>query len=183
LFEHGFQDLNPVSQLRGFPVGLCVPTLHVLPLTFLLGSSPRAFRVTCLLLGFASGGPLPSFPFRLAIRARHLAPDSPNSHVTPTVVPDRGKTSLQPCTSPDCVRRGAIASYTRPRPTHALALAVNRILGNAVLLCGKGADRIYGYFEVGILGFWKTVGPILHGSNWSQPEQVNQHDEQHAEHE
>jgi hypothetical protein len=45
-----------------------------------------------------------------------------------------------------------------------LALAVNRILGNAVLLCSKGDDRIFDYFEVGILGYGGGVAPILHGS-------------------
>src|SRR5689334_17810358 len=45
----------------------------------------------------------------------------------------------------------------------ALALAVNRILGNAVLLCSKGDERIYDYFEVGIVGYGENVGPILHG--------------------
>lgn len=51
----------------------------------------------------------------------------------------------------------------------ALALAVNRILGNAVLLCSKGDERIYDYFEVGIVGYGESVGPILHGSNSSRP--------------
>ncbi|MFI6227928.1 vWA domain-containing protein [Micromonospora echinospora] len=45
-----------------------------------------------------------------------------------------------------------------------LALAVNRILGNAVLLCSKGDDRVYDYFEIGILGYGTGVRPILHGS-------------------
>jgi hypothetical protein len=50
-----------------------------------------------------------------------------------------------------------------------LALAVNRLLGNAVLLCSKGDDRVYDYFEVGILGYGRGVTPILHGSNASRP--------------
>jgi hypothetical protein len=50
-----------------------------------------------------------------------------------------------------------------------LALAVNRILGNAVLLCCKGDERVYDYFEVGILGYGKGVQPILHGSTFERP--------------
>ncbi|MBO4209501.1 hypothetical protein [Micromonospora echinofusca] len=46
-----------------------------------------------------------------------------------------------------------------------LALAVNRLLGNSVLLCSKGDDRIYDYFEVGILGYGQGVKPILHGAS------------------
>jgi hypothetical protein len=49
-----------------------------------------------------------------------------------------------------------------------LALAVNRILGNAVVLCSKGDDRIYDYFEVGILGYGTGVQPILYGSSPGQ---------------
>lgn len=45
-----------------------------------------------------------------------------------------------------------------------LAMAVNRILGTAVMLCAKGDDRIFDYFEVGILGYGEGVQPILHGS-------------------
>ncbi|WP_239331944.1 vWA domain-containing protein [Frankia sp. CiP3] len=50
-----------------------------------------------------------------------------------------------------------------------LALAVNRLLGNAVLLCSKGDDRVYDYFEVGILGYGRGVEPILHGSSPHRP--------------
>lgn len=50
-----------------------------------------------------------------------------------------------------------------------LALAVNRILGNAVLLCSKGDDRVFDYFEVGILGYGQGVQPILHGSTSERP--------------
>jgi len=50
-----------------------------------------------------------------------------------------------------------------------LALAVNRILGNAVLLCSKGDDRIFHYFDVGILGYGKGVHPILHGATAERP--------------
>lgn len=46
-----------------------------------------------------------------------------------------------------------------------LALAVNRLLGNAVLLCSKGDERIYDYFEIGIIGYGQSVGPVLHGSD------------------
>ncbi|WP_238010307.1 VWA domain-containing protein [Dactylosporangium sp. AC04546] len=45
-----------------------------------------------------------------------------------------------------------------------LALAVNRILGNAVMLCTKGDNRVFDYFEVGILGYGEGVRPILHGA-------------------
>ncbi|WP_018500715.1 vWA domain-containing protein [Parafrankia discariae] len=50
-----------------------------------------------------------------------------------------------------------------------LALAVNRLLGNAVLLCSKGDDRVHDYFEVGILGYGRGVSPVLYGSNASRP--------------
>jgi hypothetical protein len=50
-----------------------------------------------------------------------------------------------------------------------LALAVNRILGNAVLLCSKGDDRVYDYFEIGVLGYGAEVEPILHGSTVERP--------------
>ncbi|OAA29385.1 hypothetical protein UG55_100216 [Frankia sp. EI5c] len=50
-----------------------------------------------------------------------------------------------------------------------LALAVNRLLGNAVLLCSKGDDRVYDYFEVGILGYGRGVAPVLYGSSVSRP--------------
>lgn len=53
-----------------------------------------------------------------------------------------------------------------------LALAVNRLLGNAVLLCSKGDDRVHNYFEVGILGYGSSSGevvPALHGSSANRP--------------
>ncbi|CUU56319.1 hypothetical protein CcI49_17950 [Frankia sp. CcI49] len=50
-----------------------------------------------------------------------------------------------------------------------LALAVNRLLGNAVLLCSRGDDRVYDYFEVGILGYGRGVAPVLYGSSVSRP--------------
>jgi hypothetical protein len=63
---------------------------------------------------------------------------------------------------------GAAWSDTGTSKAGQLALAVNRILGNAVLLCSKGDDRIYDYFEVGILGYGQGVQPILHGSSSSR---------------
>ncbi|MFQ6326064.1 VWA domain-containing protein [Nocardia sp. CWNU-33] len=47
----------------------------------------------------------------------------------------------------------------------ALAAAVNNLLGNAVLLCSRGDERVYGYFELGVLGYGSEVGPVLHGSD------------------
>ncbi|GAA3246701.1 vWA domain-containing protein [Dactylosporangium siamense] len=46
-----------------------------------------------------------------------------------------------------------------------LALAVNRLLGNAVLLCSKGDNRVYDYFEIGVIGYGTGVSPALHGSD------------------
>ena len=46
-----------------------------------------------------------------------------------------------------------------------LALAVNNLLGNAVLLCSRGGERIYNYFEVGVVGYGAKIGPILHGAD------------------
>jgi hypothetical protein len=53
-----------------------------------------------------------------------------------------------------------------------LALAVNRLLHNAVLLCTKGDDQIHDYFDVGILGYGAVpegVGPALHGTSAARP--------------
>ncbi|WP_223838671.1 hypothetical protein [Saccharopolyspora pogona] len=50
-----------------------------------------------------------------------------------------------------------------------LALSVNNILGNAVLLCSKGDDRIFDYFEVGVIGYGSDVRPVLHGSDHGNP--------------
>lgn len=47
----------------------------------------------------------------------------------------------------------------------ALAAAVNNLLGNAVLLCSRGDEEIYGYFDIGVLGYGQTVGPVLHGTD------------------
>ncbi|MFE3983331.1 VWA domain-containing protein [Nocardia tengchongensis] len=50
-----------------------------------------------------------------------------------------------------------------------LALAVNNLLGNAVLLCSRGGEKIYNYFDVGVVGYGATIGPILHGASDEQP--------------
>ncbi|GAA1376712.1 vWA domain-containing protein [Catellatospora chokoriensis] len=50
-----------------------------------------------------------------------------------------------------------------------LATAVNRLLDNAVMQCSKGDDRIYDYFEVGIIGYGTDVQPVLHGSSPAEP--------------
>lgn len=51
----------------------------------------------------------------------------------------------------------------------ALALAVNNLLGNAVLLCSRGGEKVYNYFEVGVLGYGASLGPILHGAAAERP--------------
>ena len=43
---------------------------------------------------------------------------------------------------------------------HELAKAVNRLLGNATLLCSKGDGRIHDYFEVDFQAVWRIVGVI-----------------------
>lgn len=50
-----------------------------------------------------------------------------------------------------------------------LAMAVNRVLSSAVLQCSKGDDRVYDYFEVGVLGYGLDTGPVLHGTDASRP--------------
>lgn len=56
------------------------------------------------------------------------------------------------------------------RPKSAvLATAVNNLLGNAVLQCSKGDDRINDYFEVGVIGYGVDVAPALHGAHTQQP--------------
>ncbi len=47
----------------------------------------------------------------------------------------------------------------------ALAAAVNNLLGNAVLLCSRGGEQVYNYFEVGVLGYGVEVGSALHGAD------------------
>jgi hypothetical protein len=39
----------------------------------------------------------------------------------------------------------------------ALALAINRVLDNAVMLGNRGCDRIYYYFDVRVLGYGKDI--------------------------
>ncbi|NHD19499.1 MULTISPECIES: VWA domain-containing protein [unclassified Actinopolyspora] len=50
-----------------------------------------------------------------------------------------------------------------------LAMAVNRVLSSAVLQCSKGDDRVYDYFEVGVLGYGLDTAPVLHGTDASRP--------------
>jgi len=45
----------------------------------------------------------------------------------------------------------------------ALAQAVNRLIRNLVLQCQRG-EEVRDYYHVGILGYGKTVGPVLGGS-------------------
>ena len=51
----------------------------------------------------------------------------------------------------------------------ALAIAVNRILGTAVVLCSKGDDRVLDYFEVGVLGYGSDVVSALDGTSEDKP--------------
>ncbi|WP_218025933.1 VWA domain-containing protein [Nocardia miyunensis] len=50
----------------------------------------------------------------------------------------------------------------------ALALAVNNLLGNAVLLCSRGDEQVHDYFEVGVLGYGTEVGGALYGTDKSR---------------
>ncbi|WP_227833329.1 VWA domain-containing protein [Nocardia macrotermitis] len=50
----------------------------------------------------------------------------------------------------------------------ALALAVNNLLGNAVLLCSRGDEQVHDYFEVGVLGYGAKVGGALYGTDESR---------------
>ncbi|XVV04918.1 vWA domain-containing protein [Actinosynnema sp. CA-248983] len=50
-----------------------------------------------------------------------------------------------------------------------LALTVNRLLGNAVLLCTKGDDRIHDYFEMGVIGYGGDITLALHGATPERP--------------
>jgi hypothetical protein len=78
---------------------------------------------------------------------------------------------------PACLLLVIDQSYSMSEPwanaggskAQALATAVNNILGTAVVLCSKGDERIYDYFEVGVLGYGSTVGPVLHGTSPAQP--------------
>lgn len=58
---------------------------------------------------------------------------------------------------------------TGPPKSVVLATAVNNLLGNAVLQCSKGDDRINDYFEVGVIGYGVDVAPALHGAHPHQP--------------
>ncbi|MEU6129742.1 vWA domain-containing protein [Saccharopolyspora sp. NPDC047091] len=58
---------------------------------------------------------------------------------------------------------------TESSKSHALAQAVNKLLGNATLLCSKGDERVNDYFEVGVLGYGADVASVLHGSNSARP--------------
>ncbi|WP_228566099.1 VWA domain-containing protein [Nocardia sp. SYP-A9097] len=51
----------------------------------------------------------------------------------------------------------------------ALALAVNNLLGNAVLLCSRGGEKVYSYFEVGVVGYGARISPILFGADAERP--------------
>jgi hypothetical protein len=50
-----------------------------------------------------------------------------------------------------------------------LALAVNRLLGNAVLQCSKGDNRVHDYFEVGVIGYGADINLSLHGADPARP--------------
>lgn len=51
----------------------------------------------------------------------------------------------------------------------ALTVSVNRLLGNAVIQCSKGDNRILDYFEVGVVGYGVDIQFALHGTNADQP--------------
>ena len=51
----------------------------------------------------------------------------------------------------------------------ALMVSVNRLLGNAVIQCSKGDNRILDYFEVGVIGYGAEVQFALHGTNPGRP--------------
>lgn len=48
-------------------------------------------------------------------------------------------------------------------------VSVNRLLGNAVIQCSKGANRILDYFEVGVIGYGVDIQFALHGTNADRP--------------
>ncbi|MEV6228060.1 vWA domain-containing protein [Saccharopolyspora shandongensis] len=50
-----------------------------------------------------------------------------------------------------------------------LARAVNRLLGNAVMMCTKGGSKVHDYFEVGVIGYGLEVRPVLHGAGADRP--------------
>ncbi len=63
------------------------------------------------------------------------------------------------------------ASWADSGATKAIEVArtVNRLLGNAVLLCSKGDDRVHDYFQVGVIGYRSQVESMLEGSSVDQP--------------
>ncbi len=54
---------------------------------------------------------------------------------------------------------------TQQSKAAALAAAVNNLLGNAVALCSRGDEEVNGYFDIGVLGYGETVGPVLNGTD------------------
>lgn len=56
-----------------------------------------------------------------------------------------------------------------PSKADALAMSVNRLLGNAVIQCSKGDNRILDYFEVGVIGYGADVRFALHGASGERP--------------
>ena len=46
---------------------------------------------------------------------------------------------------------------------------MNRLLSNSILLCTKGAGRVYDYFDVGVIGYGLEVAPVLAGSSLERP--------------
>ncbi|OLZ51886.1 hypothetical protein BS330_24900 [Amycolatopsis keratiniphila subsp. nogabecina] len=51
----------------------------------------------------------------------------------------------------------------------ALMASVNRLLGNAVIQCSKGGNKILDYFEVGVIGYGADVQFALHGTGLDRP--------------
>ncbi|MCG8918135.1 VWA domain-containing protein [Actinokineospora sp. PR83] len=58
---------------------------------------------------------------------------------------------------------------TGPSKADALALSVNRLLGNAVIQCSKGDNRVLDYFEIGVIGYGGEVQFALHGTDAGRP--------------
>ena len=56
-----------------------------------------------------------------------------------------------------------------PSKAEALVASVNRLLGNAVIQCSKGDNRVLDYFEVGVLGYGAEVQFALHGTDADRP--------------
>jgi hypothetical protein len=51
----------------------------------------------------------------------------------------------------------------------ALMVSVNRMLGNTVIQCTKGGNRVLDYFEVGVIGYGADIRFALHGTDSGQP--------------